>query len=104
MNMTTAAASAADAAAASRIADFAGFRPASPADRPEEVARLVLRSVIVKGEFAMGRLGLPEMVVILLIVILIFGASRLPDIGRGIGRGIKNFKDATRESGGKDDA
>jgi sec-independent protein translocase protein TatA len=52
----------------------------------------------------MGRLGLPEMLVILAIVILIFGASRLPDIGRGIGRGIKNFKEATREGGGKDDA
>ena len=51
----------------------------------------------------MGRLGLPEMLVILFIVILIFGASRLPDIGRGIGRGIKNFKDATRD-GGKDDS
>ena len=42
-------------------------------------------------------LGLPEMIVILLIVILIFGANRLPDIGRGIGKGIRNFKDATRE-------
>jgi sec-independent protein translocase protein TatA len=72
-------------------------------DRPEAAERLVLRSVIVKGEFAMGRLGLPEMLVILFIVILIFGASRLPDIGRGIGRGIKNFKEATREGGGKDD-
>ena len=51
----------------------------------------------------MGRLGLPEMLVILFIVILIFGASRLPDIGRGIGRGIKNFKEATRDGGGKDD-
>jgi sec-independent protein translocase protein TatA len=44
-----------------------------------------------------GRLGLPEMIVILFIVILIFGANRLPDIGRGIGKGIKNFKDATKE-------
>jgi sec-independent protein translocase protein TatA len=51
----------------------------------------------------MGRIGLPEMMVILLIVILIFGASRLPDIGRGIGRGIKNFKDATKEGSSKDD-
>ena len=49
------------------------------------------------------RLGVPELLVILAIVILIFGASRLPDIGRGIGRGIKNFKDATKE-GGKDDS
>ena len=45
-------------------------------------------------------LGIPELIVILFIIILIFGANRLPDIGRGIGRGIRNFKDATRD--GKD--
>ena len=45
----------------------------------------------------MGRLGLPELVIILVIVILIFGANRLPDIGRGIGKGIRNFKDAAKE-------
>jgi sec-independent protein translocase protein TatA len=33
---------------------------------------------------------------------LIFGASRLPEIGRGIGRGIRNFKDATREGSSGD--
>ena len=33
-----------------------------------------------------GRIGLPEMLIILFIIVLIFGASRLPDIGRGIGR------------------
>ncbi len=42
-------------------------------------------------------LGIPELIVILFIIILIFGASRLPEIGRGIGKGIRNFKDATRE-------
>lgn len=42
----------------------------------------------------MGRIGLPEILVILFIVILIFGANRLPEIGRGIGKGIRNFKDA----------
>lgn len=45
----------------------------------------------------MGRIGLPELVIILVIVILIFGANRLPDIGRGIGKGIRNFKDATKD-------
>ncbi len=45
----------------------------------------------------MGRIGLPELLVILVIVILIFGANRLPEIGRGIGKGIRNFKDATKE-------
>ena len=43
------------------------------------------------------RIGLPEMLIVLFIVILIFGASRLPELGRGLGRGIKNFKDANRE-------
>jgi sec-independent protein translocase protein TatA len=47
-----------------------------------------------------GRLGLPELFIILFIIILIFGANRLPEIGRGIGRGIRNFKDATQR--GKD--
>jgi len=51
----------------------------------------------------MGRIGLPEMLVVLFIVILIFGANRLPDIGRGIGRGIKNFKAATKEDEEKDE-
>ena len=45
----------------------------------------------------MGRIGLPELIVILFIVILIFGANRLPDIMGGIGKGIKNFKDETRD-------
>jgi sec-independent protein translocase protein TatA len=44
-----------------------------------------------------GKVGFPELIIILLIIILIFGASRLPEIGRGIGRGIRNFKDATKE-------
>jgi sec-independent protein translocase protein TatA len=49
-----------------------------------------------------GKLGLPELLIILVIVILIFGANRLPEIGRGIGRGIRNFKDATKHDQDKD--
>ena len=45
----------------------------------------------------MGSLGFPELIIILIIIIMIFGASRLPEIGRGIGKGIRNFKDATKE-------
>ena len=52
----------------------------------------------------MGKLGIPELVIILVIVILIFGANRLPEIGRGIGKGIRNFKDANKnEDKDKDD-
>jgi sec-independent protein translocase protein TatA len=43
-----------------------------------------------------GSLGIPELIIILLIIILIFGANRLPDIGRGIGKGIRNFKESTK--------
>jgi sec-independent protein translocase protein TatA len=46
----------------------------------------------------LGPLGIPELLIILFIIILIFGASRLPEIGRGIGKGIKNFKESTREA------
>jgi len=51
----------------------------------------------------MGRIGLPEMLIVLAIVILIFGANRLPDLGRGIGRAIRNFKDATRDGSNRDE-
>jgi sec-independent protein translocase protein TatA len=51
----------------------------------------------------MGRIGIPELVLILLILVLVFGANRLPDLGRGLGKAIKGFKDATNEAGRKDD-
>lgn len=42
-------------------------------------------------------LGMPELIVILVIIVIIFGAGKLPEIGTGIGKGIKNFKKATKE-------
>lgn len=42
-------------------------------------------------------LGMSELIVILIIVLVLFGASRLPEIGKGIGQAIKNFKKATSE-------
>jgi sec-independent protein translocase protein TatA len=47
----------------------------------------------------MGSLGVPELIIILVIIIMIFGANRLPEIGRGIGKGIRNFKESTRDGG-----
>ena len=46
-------------------------------------------------------LGLPELLVILLIVLLIFGANRLPDLMGGVGKGVRNFKDAMRDGNDK---
>ena len=48
-------------------------------------------------------LGLPEMLLILLILILIFGARRLPELGRGVGEGIRNFKRSLRDEPDDDD-
>ncbi len=41
-------------------------------------------------------LGMPELIIILVIIVIIFGAGKLPEIGSGIGKGIKNFKEATK--------
>ena len=46
-------------------------------------------------------LGMPELIIILVIIVIIFGAGKLPEIGSGIGKGIRNFKDATK---GDDDS
>jgi len=43
-----------------------------------------------------GSLGLPELLLILLIVIVIFGAGKLPQLGKGLGEGIKNFKESVK--------
>lgn len=44
-----------------------------------------------------GGIGMSELLVILVIVLIIFGAGKLPEIGAGLGRGIRNFKKATQE-------
>jgi sec-independent protein translocase protein TatA len=46
-------------------------------------------------------LGMSELVVILVIILIIFGAGKLPEIGGGIGKAIKNFKEATKDSNPK---
>jgi sec-independent protein translocase protein TatA len=55
----------------------------------------------------MGRIGLTELLVILGIVIFLFGAKRIPEMGKGIGEGIRNFKksmknDDTEETGSEE--
>jgi sec-independent protein translocase protein TatA len=45
----------------------------------------------------MGSIGVPELLIILAIIIVIFGANRLPGLGKGIGSAIKNFKDGMKD-------
>ncbi len=51
-------------------------------------------------EVCMFGFGMPELIVILVIVLVVFGAGRLPEIGSALGKSIKNFK---RASDGKDE-
>lgn len=44
-----------------------------------------------------GRVGLPELLLILTIALLVFGPSKIPDIGKSLGKGIREFKKATQE-------
>ena len=44
-----------------------------------------------------GGLGTSEVVVILVVVLLLFGAKRIPELAKGLGKGIREFKDATKE-------
>ncbi len=49
-----------------------------------------------------GSLGMGELLIILVIVILIFGVNKIPQLGKGLGEGIKNFKSALKA--GEEDA
>jgi sec-independent protein translocase protein TatA len=51
---------------------------------------------LIREEECMFGIGMPELIVILVIVLIIFGAGKLPQIGEGIGKGIRNFRKATK--------
>jgi len=44
-----------------------------------------------------GGIGMPELIIILVIILIIFGAGKLPEIGAGMGKAIRNFKGASDE-------
>ncbi len=45
----------------------------------------------------MGNLGLPELLIIFLFILIFFGAKKIPDIAQGLGKGIREFKKATKD-------
>jgi sec-independent protein translocase protein TatA len=44
-----------------------------------------------------GKIGVPELLVILVIALIIFGPSKISELGKGLGEGIKNFKSAVKD-------
>ena len=51
----------------------------------------------------LGGLGGPELLLILVIVFFLFGGKKIPELARGLGKGIKEFKDASNGVGDSDD-
>ncbi|HNW98805.1 MAG TPA: twin-arginine translocase TatA/TatE family subunit [Bacteroidales bacterium] len=51
----------------------------------------------------MGRIGPLEIILILVIVLLLFGGKKIPELMRGLGRGVKEFKDASKADDKPDD-
>jgi sec-independent protein translocase protein TatA len=45
----------------------------------------------------MGNIGMPELLIVLLVVVVIFGGSKIPQLGKGLGEGIRNFKAGLKE-------
>lgn len=44
----------------------------------------------------LGGIGAPEIIIILIIILLLFGGKKIPELMRGLGRGVKEFKDAAK--------
>ena len=78
-----------------------------PADRQRKEARNssslktltfhIYNSMIKPIGVSMGSVGFPELVVIFLVALLVFGPKRLPDLGRSIGRGLSEFRRASND-------
>ena len=49
--------------------------------------------------YTAGWIGGPEIIIILIVVLLLFGGRKIPDLARGIGKGIREFRNATDDSG-----
>ena len=50
-----------------------------------------------------GWIGLPELLILLVVVLLVFGPKRLPEMGRQLGKGMREFKESVSGSGKDDD-
>jgi sec-independent protein translocase protein TatA len=51
----------------------------------------------------MGPIGIPELILVLVVLLVIFGPKRLPGLGKSLGSGMREFKDSISGKGGRDD-
>ena len=51
----------------------------------------------------LGMIGTTEIIIILVIILLLFGGKKIPELMRGLGKGVKEFKDASKGQDGKND-
>ena len=49
---------------------------------------------MITGTILLAMLGTPEIIIILIVVLLLFGGKKIPELMRGLGKGMKEFKDA----------
>jgi sec-independent protein translocase protein TatA len=54
-------------------------------------------SRFIKEEMIMGRIGIPEVILIVLAIIILFGAKKLPEIGSALGKAIREFRKAGKD-------
>ena len=58
--------------------------------------------IMISQNIFLGMLGTPEIIVIVLVVVLLFGGRKIPELMTGLGNGIKEFKKASRDDGSND--
>ena len=52
----------------------------------------------------LGEFGAPQVILVLLVILLLFGGRKIPELMKGLGRGVKDFKEASKGETGSDDA
>jgi len=58
---------------------------------------------MISSSIFLGMIGAPQIILIVVVVLLLFGGKKIPELMRGLGSGIKEFKDASKEEDAKKD-
>ena len=66
-------------------------------EKKRTFARVITKNIEIMANLLLFGLGLQEIVVIALIVLLLFGGKKIPELMKGLGKGVKSFKDGMKE-------